>query len=104
MSDIIRMKSSDPEIRGWIICPCIDEFGNKLWYADNADILHREGGPAVEYIDGGREWWINGKLHREDGPALEYNNGDKFWWHNGKLVDCGTQEEFERLIKLELFW
>jgi hypothetical protein len=31
--------------------------------------------------------WVNkqGQAHREDGPAFEYNNGDKSWWINGKL-------------------
>jgi hypothetical protein len=32
--------------------------------------LHREDGPAAEYGDGTKEWWINGKRHRE----AEFNN------------------------------
>ena len=58
---------------------------SKRYYKDNTFcILHREDGPAVEYADGGRCWYLNGKLHREDGPAIEYWNGDKSWWLNGK--------------------
>lgn len=45
--------------------------------------LHREDGPAIEYPDGGKEWWVNGKLHREDGPAIEWSDGHKEWWVNG---------------------
>jgi hypothetical protein len=46
--------------------------------------LHREDGPAVEHIDGRKEWWFNSKLHREDGPAVEHIDGIKEWWFNGK--------------------
>ena len=42
----------------------------------------------------------NGELHRTDGPAVEYPNGDKYWWFNGKYIKCSSQEEFERLIML----
>ena len=41
------------------------------------DKRHREDGPAVEYADGSKEWYLNGKLHREDGPACEYADGSK---------------------------
>ena len=27
-------------------------------------------------------WYKNGKMHREDGPAWEYANGSKAWWLN----------------------
>ena len=45
---------------------------------------HREDGPAIEYANGNKVWYINDKLHREDGPAVEYANGDKEWYINGK--------------------
>jgi len=48
-------------------------------------IFHREDGPAVEYSDGTKYWFINGKLHREDGPAIEQYNGTNEWYINGKL-------------------
>jgi len=25
-------------------------------------------------------------LHREDGPAVEFSNGAKAWWIDGKLI------------------
>ena len=31
----------------------------------------------------GKFWFLNNKLHREDGPAIEYVNGNKEWWLNG---------------------
>ena len=36
---------------------------------------------------------MNGKLHREDGPAVEYANGSKFWYLNDEEV---TEEEHKR--------
>jgi hypothetical protein len=56
--------------------------GTKAWFLN--DVLHREDGPAIEYINGTKKWWFNGKLHREDGPAIEWGDGDKEWWVNGK--------------------
>jgi antitoxin component YwqK of YwqJK toxin-antitoxin module len=59
--------------------------GNKFYYSDREMLIrHREDGPAAEYADGSKEWYLNGKLHREDGPASEYANGSKEWYLNGK--------------------
>jgi hypothetical protein len=48
-------------------------------------LLHREDGPAREWLDGDKSWWLNGKYHREDGPAIECANGDKYWYLNDEL-------------------
>jgi len=58
--------------------------GNKSWYIN--DKRHREDGPAVEYTDGYKAWYINGKRHRTDGPAREFNDGTKEWYLNDKKV------------------
>jgi hypothetical protein len=64
----------------------IDKNGEKRYYKDEEmTILHREDGPAIEWADGDKYWYINGKRHREDGPAAEHANGDKEWYLNGKL-------------------
>ena len=76
--------------------------GDKYWYKN--DKLHRENGPAVESPNGDKAWWINGKCHRVNGPALEYADGKKVWYINGTRLDCSSQEEFERLMKLGSFW
>ena len=59
--------------------------GNKYWYLNGK--LHRADGPAVEFSDGSKFWYLNGECHRTDGPAIEYRNGfgNKFWYLNGKL-------------------
>ena len=44
--------------------------------------------------------WRNksGELHREDGPAVEWSDGIKTWWLNGK---CYSLEEYMELISDE---
>ena len=53
---------------------------------------------------GNKYWYLGFLLHREDGPAVELFYGYKEWWYHGKWVDCSSQEEFERLIKLKALW
>ena len=70
----------------------INTVGNKSYYSDrDMKILHRDEGPAVEYADGDKAWWLNGKCHREDGPAYEGADGYKEWYLNDEYV---TEEEF----------
>jgi hypothetical protein len=76
--------------------------GDKEWWYNG--LRHRIDGPAIEYIDGYKEWYQNGLLHRIDGPAVEWEDGDKCWYYEDKYIDCNSQEEFERYIKLKLFW
>jgi len=64
----------------------INESGDKFYYSDKAmTVLHREDGPAIEWANGDKFWYLNGKCHREDGPACEYANGNKSWWLNNEL-------------------
>ena len=45
----------------------IDRYGNKHYYSDREMIIrHREDGPAVEYTDGDKEWYINGEELTEE--------------------------------------
>jgi hypothetical protein len=37
--------------------------------------------------------------HREDGPAVEWLNGDKYWFLNGKAY---TEEEFKKKTAKEI--
>jgi hypothetical protein len=62
--------------------------GHKEWYLDGK--IHREDGPAVEWVNGSKEWWLNGKLHREDGPAIERADGHKEWYLYSEKVDPET--------------
>jgi len=68
----------------------VSEYGNKVWYLGARQNLHREDGPAMEWADGQKEWWLHAKRHREDGPAVEYANGRKEWYLHGEEVHPET--------------
>lgn len=42
-------------------------------------------------------WYLNGQLHRENGPAVEYTDGDKSWWIDGYCID-NLSNLFEQYI------
>jgi hypothetical protein len=57
--------------------------GDKEWYQNGQ--RHRDNDlPAYERADGSKAWWQNGLRHREDGPAIEWANGRKEYWLDGK--------------------
>jgi hypothetical protein len=62
----------------------VDEFGARSWRNAQGK-LHRTGGPAVEWADGHRSWYVNGQLHRVDGPAVEFGADHRYWYMNGQL-------------------
>lgn len=68
--------------------------GDRFWKNEKGQ-LHRIGGPAIEWNDGTKEWYINGNLHRVDGPAIEISNGYREWFLNGKQY---TEEEYRKNI------
>ena len=53
----------------------------------------------IEYIvkvyDNYTEWYLNDQRHREDGPAIEYSDGSKHWWLNGKGY---TESDYKKEI------
>ena len=71
--------------------------GDKYWFINGKE--HREDGPAIEKANGDKFWFINGKNHRENGPACEYANGDKSWCLNDKIINCNSNEEFYKSIE-----
>ena len=67
----------------------IDSFGTKRYFLNR--VLHREEGPAIEYIDGEKHWYKNGELHRENGPAIERANGTKKWYKMESIIERMVQ-------------
>ena len=63
--------------------------GGKRWYVDGKP--HRIDGPAVEWSGGHKSWYVYGKRHRTDGPTLEWDDGHKSWYVDGKRL---TEEQF----------
>lgn len=76
---LIYNQGTECEFTQHYICKVIRKDGfERVKY-----ITHRLDGPAKEWKNGGKEWWVNGNLHREDGPAIEYAGGGKEWLING---------------------
>lgn len=71
--------------------------GHKEWFVNG--LCHRIDGPAVEWDDGSKFWYIDDKLHRIDGPAAEYADGQKEWWINGIYINT-LKGIFYRFIRL----
>ena len=42
----------------------IDEYGNIGYYNEQGQ-LHREDGPAIEWADGYKDWYLNDKRYSE---------------------------------------
>jgi hypothetical protein len=69
-------------------------------YLNELGQYHREDGPAIEFSDGTKYWYIKGQFHREDGPAREFPDGSKFWYLNGEYYT--EQEHQQEVIKIKL--
>ena len=46
--------------------------------------------------EGTKYWVLNGERHREDGPAVEWVDGYKEWYLNGKAL---TEEEHKKATR-----
>ena len=74
--------------------------GGTIRYWNEKGYLHREDGPALEYINGNKLWYINGLNHREDGADVELSDGYTEYYLNNKSY---TKEGWEReIIKIRL--
>ena len=51
---------------------------------------------TVKVGSGNHYWFLNDKLHREDGPAVEFADGIKLWYLNGVNL---TETEFNARTK-----
>ena|SRR5271165_536452 len=68
-----------------------DEFGDKRWKLNGK--LHNQNGPAIEFADGTKVWYLDDKCHRSEIdpktglslPAIEWSDGSKDWYHHGKV-------------------
>jgi hypothetical protein len=77
------------------------ENKDMIEYLNEQGERHREDGPAVEFIDGYKAWYINGDLHREDGPARVWQSGDKDWYLNGQMYSEQVWEQKVTELKLK---
>ena len=65
-----------------------DENGNKRWYNESGQLhLDENDLPAIEYTDGTKFWYQNGKCHRDNGlPACIFRSGAQYWDVNGTTI------------------
>ena len=69
-------------------------------YKNDKGQYHRTDGPATEWADGTKEWYIEGIRHRIYGPAIERLNGHNEWYIEGKQY---TEQEFnDQKLKQQL--
>lgn len=71
-----------------------------IYYENESGQYHREDGPAIEWTNGDKSWYLNGMYHREDGPAVECANGDKWYYLNG--IKYSEQEFNNHLLRKRL--
>ena len=53
--------------------------------------------------NGDKCWYFDGNLHRVDGPAIEYSNGYKYWYLNGieyTEIEYNTETNKTNMIEL----
>lgn len=90
--------------------------GNKYyeaWFKEDTTIYHKIDGPALQYwysdgIINSQFYFIDGKHHRLDGPSyISYDESgvtiSKEYWINGEEIDCSSDEEFKKIVKLLSF-
>lgn len=62
------------------------------------NLLHCEDGPAKIFLNGTKQWYINGVLHRIGGPAIEWCTGESSYYIDGILYSM--QDYWASLIKI----
>jgi len=64
---------------------------------------YKEGKYTIRELDGGTKWYyFNKRWHREEGPAIEWENGHKSWFLNGKQYTEPEWKNEMRKRKLEV--
>ena len=73
----------------------VNQHGTRI-YSNSQGLRHRVHGPAIEYANGAKYWYLNDQLHRIDGPAIEWADGAKYWCLDGQQL---TEAEFNERLK-----
>ena len=63
---------------------------------------HNRGGPAAEWPNGAKWWYVDGKPHRLDGPAIEYLDGINSWYIHGNRLNTKEIETWLEENKVDL--
>ena len=72
---------------------------SKFWKNEKG-YFHREDGPAIEYANGRRQWFNDGKFHREDGPVIAWESGScSYYLNNEPYTKKEYLKEIEKIKK-----
>jgi hypothetical protein len=75
-------------------------FDNRtVWYNEKGQFHREDDLPAIEWEDGTKHWYIEGKYHRENGPAIIFHN-IKLYFLNG--IEMRKEQWEVEVAKLKL--
>ena len=80
----------------------ITYYGDKYYFFNK--LKHKDDGPAVCIYNQVDMYYMEGKLHRLDGPAKIFKDGRLEWWYQDNKINVTNQRDFERIIKLKIYW
>lgn len=61
--------------------------------------VHKNSWPIISFYKN----YAKDIVHRLDGPAAIFLNGKLEWWIDGEKINCSSQLEFEKILKLKVF-
>ena len=70
-------------------------------FVKETEVIPKNFTGIIEYIDGMKQWWLNGLLHRLNGPAIEYTDGTKYWYINGLEYSEEQHDLLTNIMKLK---
>lgn len=76
-------------------------YSNRIEYFNSRFQLHREDGPAIEYFNSNKIWYINGLKHNDNDCAEIHPDGTKYYYKLGKLhrTDGPAVINYDKLFK-----
>ena len=69
----------------------VEVYSDRTEWKNDQGHLHRLDGPAIEYSNGYKAWYVNEQRHRIDGPAIEHSDGRRKYFLEGKEM---TRDEY----------
>ncbi len=78
----------------------VDDNKNTFWY-NEADQLHRLDGPAIEHVDGHKEWYLRGIKYSEQefNLIMENQTFDIRYWAN-RIFSILENFDFEKVHRV----
>lgn len=76
-----------------------DEYGTTRHFRGLGELHRDDGGPAVVWADGTRQWWQEGRMHRTEGPAVVHDDGTDEWWVRGRPAGRDQVAELRDAIR-----